>query len=687
MSMLNIWQDRRMLHLGLAWAFGLALFAGLLVAMGAARAPHVARAQGPEVRYVDGETGDDTGNDCRDSGIPCATVQHAVDVAAPGDEIRVATGAYTGVQARAGVTQVVYISKTVAVRGGYTTTNWATPYPITQPTTLDAQKQGRVLYVTGDISPNIEGLHITGGDATDLGGDASDEDAGGGLYVITATATLSNNYVVSNTALVGGGMYFQNSDGTSLIDNLISDNNTPQWGSGGGLYLYNSAHVTLTGNTISDNEAGPWSNGFGTGGGALFDTCPGTTLNDNIISDNRASWAGGLEFRDSPTATLIANTISDNVANHAGRGVKHYGGAHFGHSDDATLISNTISGNHAASDCGGVCFGASHGVVLIGNAIVSNTRGRGWDGCGAGVYVNESRDASLVDNVISNNTGPDLDNLGTILGGGLYVGSKSSVSLVSNRITSNGATRGGGLYVDANSIVALTSNTITGNAVYYSCGVWPCAPGGGGLHLRNSTATLTNTVIAGNRTETSGGGIYLENSTATLTNTVVSDNRAETGGSGVYVQGCSPRLLHTTIARNGGGDGSGVYITGTTSATSTVAMTNTILVSHTVGITVAAGNTAMLTATLWGTDTWANLTDWGGAGTIITGTINLWGNPDFVDPNRGDYHIGSDSAAIDAGVNAGVLVDIDGEPRTSAPDVGADEYVCYVYLPTVLKNH
>lgn len=90
-------------------------------------------------------TGTDSG-DCSTPGSACLTVQYAVDQAGEGGEIRVAQGTYTGVSVRPRndvrttgvVTQVVYISKTVTVRGGFTTTNWATPYPITQPTTLDA---------------------------------------------------------------------------------------------------------------------------------------------------------------------------------------------------------------------------------------------------------------------------------------------------------------------------------------------------------------------------------------------------------------------------------------------------------------------------------------------------------------------------------------------------------------------
>jgi uncharacterized repeat protein (TIGR01451 family) len=645
----TISEYRRMVRLGLALACGLVLLTGLLLVIGVARMPEVARAQGPTIRYVDCATGDDSANDCITSAAPCATVQHAVDVAGFGDEIRLATGVYTGVQARAGITQVVYISETVTVRGGYTTTNWAIPYPITQPTTLDAQKQGRVLYITGDISITVGGLRVTGGDALGLGGDVSDKDAGGGLYVITATATIRDNHVVSNTALVGGGMYFQNSDGTSLIDNLISGNSTPQSGSGGGLYFDNSAHIALTGNTISSNEAGPWSYGFGTGGGVLLDNCPCATLRDNVVNDNRASWGGGLYLSTSPTATLIANTISNNVANHAGSGMKYYGGAHFDHSDDATLISNTISGNRAANWCGGVCFHTSGNALLIGNAVISNSAGSpGYVVSeGGGLYFSGGgTNASLIGNTINYNST-------NTSGGGLYVGRNSTVALAHNTINSNQAIQGGGLYADYNSTVALTSITITANAVY-----------------DRPSYNLDG----------DGGGIYLNSSTAAMTNTVIAENQAETAGSGLYIAGSSPRLLHTTIARNGsaslttgGGDGSGVYITGTAS---TVAMTNTILVSHTVGITVAADNTATLTATLWGTDTWANLADWGGAGTIITGTINIWDQPAFVDPDRGDYHIGPGSAAIDAGVPAGVTVDVDGEPRSvgTAPDIGADEY-------------
>jgi hypothetical protein len=65
----------------------------------------------------------------------------------------------------------------------------------------------------------------------------------------------------------------------------------------------------------------------------------------------------------------------------------------------------------------------------------------------------------------------------------------------------------------------------------------------------------------------------------------------------------------------------------------------------------------------------------GGAGTILTGTVNVFDDPAFVNPAAWDYHLGIGSMAIDAGLDADVTLDIDDEPRVPTYDIGADEYV------------
>ena len=205
--------------------------------------------------------------------------------------------------------------------------------------------------------------------------------------------------------------------------------------------------------------------------------------------------------------------------------------------------------------------------------------------------------------------------------------------------------------------------------------------------LFGDLALEANMVIS--NTAHHGGGLAWVEGSGILTNNVIVDNLAHLAGGGLLAESSSLRMLHTTIAHNRrGGEDSGVYAR----AGSTVALTNTILVSNAVGAYATADSTMTLEATLWGTGTWANLSDWDGAGAIITGTINLWGDPDFVNPDGRDYHISSDSAAIDGGLDVGVDDDIDGHPRPMGDgyDIGADEFFDLpnrLYLPLALRHY
>ena len=174
----------------------------------------------------------------------------------------------------------------------------------------------------------------------------------------------------------------------------------------------------------------------------------------------------------------------------------------------------------------------------------------------------------------------------------------------------------------------------------------------------------------------------------TMTNNLIIENYSADYGSGLLIDRVrAGRMLHNTIARNKGIIGDGLMI----ASNSHISLTNTILVSQTNGILLLGReSSARLEATLWGSGVWANDRDWYSDGTLITGTVNIWGDPRFVNPNSGDYHLGYASVAIDSGVASGILTDLDGDQRPSllAYDIGADEFTTgyLIYFPLIRRE-
>jgi hypothetical protein len=621
---------RRILSLAICIVLG--LFASVAVYVLAGKA---AAASGLS-RHV-ATTGFDIG-DCTSTADPCRTVQYAVDVAGDDDVIKVAAGVYAGVNSYGGLAQVVYLNKTLTIRGGYTITNWTTADPAANPTTLDAEGQGRVLYITGTITPTIEGLRMTGGDAAGRGGGDGGTDGGGGVFVTEAAPTIRNCVVYSNTASSAGE------------------------GKGGGLYLYDSAAV-LSENTIAGNTASTADSGRG--GGLHLDNSDGATLSDNLVEGNMASTAytgsgGGLYLLRSD-ATLYGNTILDNVGSTAYVGS---GGGLYLFYSGATLTGNRVLSNTASTVDrgygGGLTLGRSP-ATLTGNIVRANKASLTNQGHGGGLDFAVSA-ATLNDNTIAGNIASTGLTVGGY-GGGLSIRQDSVVIMNRNRVESNQAGTlqrglGGGLFVERSKL------TLTGN------------------QLITNTATLSPSATG------AGGGLYADVGTSfTLTNNVLAGNQANTQGDGLLFYGTSAdpssgRLLHTTIADNFG-SGRGVSVP----SFATLAFTNTIIAGHPGdGIWAGAGTTVTLQATLW----YDNGTDTNGPGNFVPGTVTVYGDPAFVDPTSWDYHLTSASAAIDEGVGAGVTVDMDGQSRPYGLgyDIGADEYVQWwqIYLPLVLRG-
>ncbi len=260
------------------------------------------------------------------------SVQAAVDAASEGDIIKVAAGRYADVSQRPRndvvatgvVTQMLYVSKTVTILGGYDDSNWGVSDPVANPTVLDAQGEGRVIYITNGANPTIRGLQITGGQAAGLAGDPWDSDAGGGIYGYRTGFTLENSVINDNHANVGGGIYLFDSPAVIEGNNIYS--NTA--GDGGGFLLWVSA-AEIRSNKISGNTA--WS----CGGGIYLDNSP-ADLTGNMFSGNTA-WKGAALMVEYSVLSLVNNVIVDNHAN--------VGGGVYISSGDVDMFHTTIVAN------------------------------------------------------------------------------------------------------------------------------------------------------------------------------------------------------------------------------------------------------------------------------------------------------------------------------------------------------
>ena len=75
-------------------------------------------------------------------------------------------------------------------------------------------------------------------------------------------------------------------------------------------------------------------------------------------------------------------------------------------------------------------------------------------------------------------------------------------------------------------------------------------------------------------------------------------------------------------------------------------------------------------------------------GSVSGGTHNVSGNPLFIDPASGNYHLGLGSAALNVGLDVGVSQDIDGDvrPTNGGFDLGYDEAAQFKLLLSLVMR-
>jgi hypothetical protein len=307
---------RPVMVLFLALLFGLAL----ALIWGVGLDSTAAQADGSPT-YVDDDTCPDPGSGTE--GDPFCRIQDAVDAASAGDEIRIASGTYTGTQmvldSRTGYTftQVVFITRSLTVRGGYAAADWyAEPDPVANPSVIDAQGEGRGISLVGHHpdTPEVtlEGLTVTGGDYTGLGNpvgggwrvchDDEGIDCGGGLYATWSHLILRNCIVSDNTAGAndysnGGGIYIymipSEGPGVRIENTAVISNSAPaHGGQGGGMFAdgiwqpITVSHSTFQGNYAQDRG----------GGVKLYNSSDRLFIQDTDFRGNTSHFGSGADI-------------------------------------------------------------------------------------------------------------------------------------------------------------------------------------------------------------------------------------------------------------------------------------------------------------------------------------------------------------------------------------------------------
>ncbi len=661
-------------------------------------------AAGP--RYV-ATTGNDhsENNTCLNQSDPCATVQQAVNQADAGDEIRVAAGHYTDINTTDGYTQTVYLNKSVTLRGGYTTTNWVESDPAANPTILDAQQQGRVIYIAGGNSV-VEGFVIQHGRPDPIGASDPNDVHGGAIRVAGGSPTIQYNTIISNSTVggTGGGIY---DAGSAKIRHNIIRNNTAG-SNGGGIYLagngslveYNrienntgtpaggglgsdTSSAIIQGNYIFENSLTGASSGGGIGvlGGHL-------TIQNNFIYQNQADNGAGIALNYGTTVDILNNTIVTNTASISGGGIYIYAAFPV----TPTLINNIIA-NNSASDGGGLFSEApslaahSHN-NYDGNSAPSNAASNIGTGnnpitgdprfVGGGDYhiLPTSPDKDFADATYAPTH--DVDGEVRPFEGGPDVGADEaySGSCFAWLESAGAVTTSLQARIDAADINDIIKVAGTCSDGYTISGTLTLQ---GGYATSNWNDQITKTFISGNPAVTIQGGsptvdsFYLSGSggnavsidgagtSAVLQNNIIYNS----GADGVHITNGYARLLHNTVYNN---TGDGVQNTG-----GSVELINNLIINNTgYGLNLTTTGSLNLRAN----DVYGNNSgNYNGVSDATGSNGNISVDPLLVNPGTGDFHLTLASPAIGSTNDASSGADFEGDerPQGSYGDMGADE--------------
>ena len=306
---------------------------------------------------------------------------------------------------------------------------------------------------------------------------------------------------------------------------------------------------------------------------------PQVTVKNGTVTGGRNPQNGGGFAIDSAVVQLEDLTITGNEAvGGNGNGEVGGGGIYASHADVSmrivTVSENSVTGSssdgggilvrygsltmdgchverNTAPDCGGGMI-LRHSVLNAAKSFFENNTAK----FGAGIYFgdtpNEAEEGCsgehnhlITDSTISGNTVLDPENG---IGGGMYVGTTSNLTLRNSKLLNNdGATQGGAIVAYSAGTIELDRVSVSKNTAQSGAGIYALCTAvcNTDIHLLNGTAIDANTA-----TTDYGGGIYAYAMANTLSvtaeNSSVSGNTAA-GGAGIFTYKSGSAVINVDL--------------------------------------------------------------------------------------------------------------------------------------------
>ncbi|KOU84343.1 hypothetical protein ABZY83_36595 [Streptomyces virginiae] len=342
----------------------------------------------------------------------------------------------------------------------------------------------RILFVgpTGNLT--LTRTTISGGFATDCPAfpDPPGLACGGGISN-TGTMKVTRSKFIGNTArsdvfAQGGGIDSPGSGSvseTEVTANHVVYSGSEAGGGAAGGAISNDGPLTVTRSRLTGNTATVTKDTQSTAFAAGIISFAETTVEDTVISRNRAFAPGG-----------IARGAVSNGIPVPGR-LTVTGGA---------ISDNTSDAPHGVAQGGGI---ANNGLMTASRVRISGNRAVAKDGTarGGGVRVGPFGTLELTDSHVTGNTA-DAPN-GTAQGGGLDNPDGGTLTASRNKVLRNavtakdGTAQGGGLY-HAGGTTGLGTTTLRENTITHNR-----AGDGGGIFKASGVLTLNGDVIRDNQ--------------------------------------------------------------------------------------------------------------------------------------------------------------------------------------------